>query len=243
MLAGVEVPRGQEARRIEFRMNSDFQRNPCSGFTIPRFMNDINNAMKTIIAAVDFSNATPAVAETAVNIAKCINANVELFHAIEPQPTFSTYGLTMTELSAMDELRSETLRRTTGLLENLLAKVREDIPGATSHLAVGNPLRELIEHAKQTGADFVVVGSHGHCALGSLILGSVAEGMVRTATVPTLVVPATPECILESLTTPQPMSCKVPRHDPAAPGRRTNAPGRKSVPANFPVNKPHLPNI
>lgn len=179
-------------------------------------MNYTNTAMKTIIAAVDFSNATPAVAETAVSIAKCIDANVQLFHAVEPQPTFATYGLAMTELSAIGELREETLRRTTGLLGNLLAKVREDLPEATSHLAVGNPLHELIEHAKQTGADFVVVGSHGHCALGSLILGSVAEGMVRTATVPTLVVPAAPECLLENLTTPPPKSGKVPRNETAA---------------------------
>ncbi len=172
--------------------------------------------MKTIIAAVDFSNATPAVAETAVSIAKCIHANVRLFHAMEPQPTFANYRLTMTELSSMDDLREETLRRTTGLLENLLAKIREDIPGASSHLAVGNPLHELIDHAKLTGADFVVVGSHGHCALGSLILGSVAEGMVRMAAVPTLVVPAAPECILESLSTPPPKPCKILWHEPEA---------------------------
>ena len=40
------------------------------------------------------------------------------------------------------------------------------------------------------GADLVVLGSHGHGIVASLLLGSVAEGMVRKSIVPTLVVPA-----------------------------------------------------
>jgi nucleotide-binding universal stress UspA family protein len=39
----------------------------------------------------------------------------------------------------------------------------------------------------------VVIGSHGHGVIASLLLGSVAEGMVRKAAVPTLIVPATLE--------------------------------------------------
>ena len=46
---------------------------------------------------------------------------------------------------------------------------------------------------KDSGADFVVLGSHGHGVIASLLLGSVAEGMVRKAGVPTLVVPAAAE--------------------------------------------------
>lgn len=172
--------------------------------------------MKTLIAAVDFSIATPAVVETAASIAKCIGANLQLFHAVAPQPTYATYGLTMTESPVMGELHEETLRRATGALGSLLAKVREDLPDATSHLAMGNPLPELLEHVKQAGADFVVVGSHGHGALGSLILGSVADGMIRKSTVPTLVVPAAPEYFLADSTTPPPKSCKAPQHEPAA---------------------------
>ena len=67
------------------------------------------------------------------------------------------------------------------------------MPSATSQIAEGSPLHALLDHVKQGGADFVVVGSHGHGVIASLLLGSVAEGLVRKATVPTLVVPAAPE--------------------------------------------------
>jgi nucleotide-binding universal stress UspA family protein len=50
-----------------------------------------------------------------------------------------------------------------------------------------------LEHVKTGGVDLVVLGSHGHGALAALLLGSVAEGMVRKASVPTLIVPAAQE--------------------------------------------------
>ena len=149
--------------------------------------------MKTIIAAVDFSNATPSVVETATSFAKSFGAELMLFHVIEPEPSFVTYGFNSVEYPAMVDLREETERRASRLMGELLAKVRTELPGATSMIAVGHPLQELLAQVKRTGADFVIVGSHGHGVIGVLLLGSVAEGMVRKATVPTLIVPAAPE--------------------------------------------------
>jgi nucleotide-binding universal stress UspA family protein len=76
-----------------------------------------------------------------------------------------------------------------GAFNGLPAK--SNFPG--SHMTEGIPLHALLAHVKDSGADFVVIGSHGHGVIASLLLGSVAEGMVRKETVPTLIVPATPE--------------------------------------------------
>lgn len=171
--------------------------------------------MKTIIAAVDFSNATPAVVEIAVSLAKCLGVGLQLFHAVEPEPGYATYGLTVGEFPAMGDLHEETRLRATRLLAGLLATVQVDLPDATSHMAAGSPLHELLEHIKRTAADFVVVGSHGHGAISSLLLGSVAEGMVRKATVPTLIVPAPPENLLAT-STARPQSGKAPQNEHAA---------------------------
>lgn len=165
-----------------------------SSRAFPPIPNPTNtNTVKSIIAAVDFSNATPLVVETATNFAKSFGAKLLLFHVIEPEPSFVTYGFNTVEYPAMVDLREETERRATRLMGELLAKVRAGLPEATSQMTVGNPLQELLAQVKRMDADFVVVGSHGHGVLGSLLLGSVAEGLVRKATVPTLVVPAAPE--------------------------------------------------
>jgi len=149
--------------------------------------------MKNIIVAVDFSNATSGVLEMAVGLAKSFGAGLQLLHVVEPEPSYTAYGFTPDEFPAMNAFHEEAKRRATLKLDELLATVRVDLPGATCKMAEGSPLYTLLDHVKQSGADFVVVGSHGHGVIASLLLGSVAEGMVRKATVPTLVVPASRE--------------------------------------------------
>ena len=149
--------------------------------------------MKNIIVAVDFSNATSGVLEIAKRLSKSFGASLELFHVIEPEPSYTAYGFTPDEFPAMNAFQEEAKRRAASKLAELLATVQADVPNATSRIAEGSPLHTLLDYVKQGGADFVVVGSHGHGVIASLLLGSVAEGLVRKATVPTLVVPAVPE--------------------------------------------------
>lgn len=129
----------------------------------------------------------------AIRLAKSFGADLQLFHVIEPEPSYTAYGFTPDEFPAMNAFQEEAKRRATLKLEELLTQTRVQVPYATSQLAEGSPLHALLDHVKQSGADFVVVGSHGHGVIASLLLGSVAEGMVRKATVPTLIVPAAPE--------------------------------------------------
>jgi nucleotide-binding universal stress UspA family protein len=55
---------------------------------------------------------------------------------------------------------------------------------------VGHPSTAILKYAKETNGDLVIVGSHGHTALGSLIMGSCSSALVRKALFPVLVVPA-----------------------------------------------------
>ncbi len=149
--------------------------------------------MKNIVAAVDFSNATPGVLASASELAKAFGAALHLLHVVEPEPSYTAYGFTPDEFPAIHLFQEEARKRATTRLDELLGQVSSDVPGATVHLAEGSPLHAVLDYVKKTGADLVVVGAHGHGAVAALLLGSVAEGMVRKAAVPTLVVPAAPE--------------------------------------------------
>ena len=149
--------------------------------------------MKTIVAAVDFSNATPGVIEMACGLAKAFGAKLRLFHAVEPEPSYTAYGFTPDEFPALHAYQEEAKRRAAKKLEELLATISPDMPEAKTQIAEGSPLHSLLDYVKESGADFVVLGSHGHNVIASLLLGSVAEGMARKAAVPTLIVPAKPE--------------------------------------------------
>jgi nucleotide-binding universal stress UspA family protein len=149
--------------------------------------------MKTIVVAVDFSNATPGVLEMASKLARAFGAKLRLFHVVEPEPSYTAYGFTPDEFPALHAYQEEAKRRAVRKLEDLLGTVKHELTDVECQIAEGSPLHSLLDYIKEIDAGLVVLGSHGHGAIASLLLGSVAEGMVRKATVPTLIVPAEPE--------------------------------------------------
>lgn len=142
--------------------------------------------MKKIVAAVDFSDSTLGVVEMASAQAQAFGAELHLVHVLEPEPAYTAYGFTPDEFPAMHLFQEEARKRANSRLDELVVKS----PGAKSRLAEGSPLVAVLDYVKEIDADLVVLGSHGHGMVASLLLGSVAEGMVRKAVVPTLVVPA-----------------------------------------------------
>ena len=149
--------------------------------------------MKTIIAAVDFSNATPVILKMAIKFAKSFGAKLHLFHAVEQEPSYSVYGFTPEEFPAMHVYQEEAVRRAKRQLDELRAEVKVELPECVCEVLEGSPVKSLLDYAKQNQADLVVLGTHGHGVLASLLLGSVVEGVVRKAAFPTLVVPVKAE--------------------------------------------------
>ena len=116
-----------------------------------------------------------------------------VLHVVEPEPSYTAYGFTPDEFPALHAYHEEAKRRAVIKLGELLETVRKDVPNAVSQIAEGGALSALLDHVKDKHADLVVLGSHGHGAIAALLLGSVAEGMLRKAVVPTLIVPVKKE--------------------------------------------------
>jgi nucleotide-binding universal stress UspA family protein len=145
--------------------------------------------MKTIIAALDFSDASAPVLETAATMAKALGAKLRLVHVVEPEPTYSAYGFTPEEFPAIHTFQKEARSRAEKALGEQQAKVAGEVPDTGTKLLEGNPLHALLEYAEGEEGGLVVVGSHGHGVIASVLLGSVAEGVVRKARIPALIVP------------------------------------------------------
>jgi nucleotide-binding universal stress UspA family protein len=80
----------------------------------------------------------------------------------------------------------ETIARS--LLENCSIKLLEARLRVKSHLASGIPHRETLQKAKEEKADLIVMGTHGRTGVEHLLLGSVAEKVVRLSPYPVLTV-------------------------------------------------------
>jgi nucleotide-binding universal stress UspA family protein len=75
-----------------------------------------------------------------------------------------------------------------GPAERAAARAREAGVDATAAVRSGRPHEAIREYAEDHGADLVVVGTHGRSGVERVLLGSVAERVLRTATRPVLVV-------------------------------------------------------
>jgi nucleotide-binding universal stress UspA family protein len=68
------------------------------------------------------------------------------------------------------------------------AERRADADRIETSIVEGAPSRTIVEYATETGCDLIVMGTHGRGGLNRLLLGSVAERVVRSATVPVMTV-------------------------------------------------------
>ncbi len=142
-------------------------------------------APKQILCPVDLSPASNAVLSWARLIAEAFGSRVEVLHAdwSEP-PRYFTEG----QLSALDAeavLRRKTLERD---LQDLAQNVLGSGISFTVSVVEGHAVDVILEQLKKNPPDLVVMGSHGHSGVARLLMGSVAENVVREAQCPTLIV-------------------------------------------------------
>jgi nucleotide-binding universal stress UspA family protein len=150
------------------------------------------NAWRKICCAVDLSDPSRQAMEEAADLAARVRGELTLVHVHIPSPPVAGDVLT----SPGEESRVE-IREMEWALERWReeAQRRSGVPVWTRVL-VGDPAIELVRHAHETGCDLLVVGTHGRAGLTRLVLGSVAEKVVRHAPCPVLVAREAPDVAL-----------------------------------------------
>lgn len=143
--------------------------------------------MQTILVPVDFSDSTDAVIREAALLSRAFSVSLTLLHVAAPEPEFVGYdpGPQSVRDTVAREIHEEHQNLHT-LEKNLQA---EGIP-VTALLVQGAAAEKILSEADKTGAGIIVMGSHGHSALHHLLVGSVAEAVMRKTKVPVHVVPS-----------------------------------------------------
>jgi nucleotide-binding universal stress UspA family protein len=142
--------------------------------------------MKTILVPTDFSELSEQALGTAIDFARVFKAGIELVHVyVEP-----TYVLPPpVEVATFPFVTADVLAKVQEGLDAEQERVEAaGIPCKTTALT-GRAAPEIVAHAKEIGADMIVMGTHGRSGLEHAILGSVAERVVHRAPCPVLVVP------------------------------------------------------
>jgi nucleotide-binding universal stress UspA family protein len=137
------------------------------------------------LVPVDFSAYANQAVEYAIGLASKLGARVTLLHVIQPLPLGGVdMGVTL-PYAYIQEMEAEIARSMQAYLEQVTAS------GLEGEIVVvhGVPFQEIIETAKMQQVDLIVMGTHGRTGLQHVLLGSVAEKVVRLAPCPVLVVP------------------------------------------------------
>lgn len=139
-------------------------------------------SIKTLLCPVDFSQMSRAVLDYAVFMAQSHQAQLKLIHVVDQLHGFDSYKiLHMTAI----ELTHEMERQARTQLKELVATL--PIP-ATFDIRFGRAADEIVIQAKEDEVELIVMGSHGRSGISHLLVGSVAESVVRHAPCPVLVV-------------------------------------------------------
>lgn len=142
--------------------------------------------IRKILAPVDFSQCSMAGAMYAAFLSKTLGANLCLFHVFQPPPPVVVDRVS-TSLSRMEGVNIKNARLDLEAFSKL--DFLENVKCAVE-LRTGFPVDEICGESKRDDVDLVVISTHGHRGFDRLLLGSVAEHVVRYAECPVLVVPS-----------------------------------------------------
>ena len=138
-----------------------------------------------VLAGIDFSIATPLVLRRALEEAnRNTGAELHLLHVMAPEVRTYPPRLTEDPVKVTTALHALAVEAVADFVKN---EPPLEISRVVTHALVGSAAAELVWLAASIGADLIVVGSHGRRGLSRLLLGSVAEHVVRRAGCPVLI--------------------------------------------------------
>jgi nucleotide-binding universal stress UspA family protein len=144
---------------------------------------DITMASQRFLVPIDFSEPANQALEYAINLAGKLDAHLTLLHVIQSVPLGGVdMGVTL-PYTYLQDLETEITQGMEACLTRVTAA------GLEGDMVVvhGVPFHEIVETAKTQQVALIVMGTHGRSGLQHVLLGSVAEKVVRLAPCPVLV--------------------------------------------------------
>ena len=137
-----------------------------------------------ICCAVDLGRPSRDAMEQAADLAKRLGAELTLVYVRVPPPPAASDVL----ISSRTLVNVEAEQDEEALVQWRADAERRSGRPVRSMVHWGDPAAEIVRHARDAGSDLLVVGTHGRTGLPRVVLGSVAERVVRLAPCPVLVI-------------------------------------------------------
>lgn len=130
---------------------------------------------QNVLIATDGSEGTARATRHAVGIADRFDATVHALSVLE-------------EIEKSDQLRSDAEAEAERAVEAVVEEGTQSRVEVVTEIRKGMPENEILNYAEEHDVDLIVVGTHGRTGLDRMIIGSVAEDVLRNAPVPVVTV-------------------------------------------------------
>jgi universal stress protein A len=140
-----------------------------------------------ILCATDFSDTAEAAWEIACDLARTHRADLVLVHAFTELPVYPEVAV-----AGVQRVWEEQRLWVQQALDQRVGAARARGVEARALFATGPAPETIVDTATEERADLIVIGTHGRTGLTRLVIGSVAERVVRIAPCPVLIVKPSP---------------------------------------------------
>ena len=147
-------------------------------------------AYKKILVAVDGSAASSKGLREAIRLAKAERSRIIVLHVVDEYPAFAVLDGMMAGAPGVDLVPwlREGGKRVLARAKSVVDKSRLPVTAILRETIGGPAAGPIVREARKQRADLIVLGTHGRRGVRRLVLGSDAEQVVRTASVPVLLV-------------------------------------------------------
>ena len=142
-------------------------------------------AFSTILVAVDFSDSSDNAFQLALSMAQKFSAHLVILHVInEP---IDLRGFYVPHIS-YEKLEEEIAEGAGKMMQSFCRLHIDDFSDFETRIVPGMPYDQILEQAEDSGAELIVLGTHGRTGLDHVLFGSTAEKVVRKSKFPVLTV-------------------------------------------------------
>lgn len=139
--------------------------------------------IKKILYPTDYSEFSLAALPLAIDMTRRYGAELHCLHVLDIDHEFFAEGGYIAPLAVkapvpVDKLQKSAEEQMSKMVQKHLAPAEDSV---VRKVVQGKPFIEIIQYARDQKIDLIVMGTHGHSALGSMLMGSVAEKVVHKA--------------------------------------------------------------
>jgi nucleotide-binding universal stress UspA family protein len=140
--------------------------------------------IERIMVPTDFSAGANAAADVAAELARRLNASVDVVTVVDTSTFAYIYG----DEAYRNQRIAEIHGRSHDDVQQFAGRHFSGLEHVKVHVRDGNTFLEILQAAQDLGSDMIIMGTHGRTGLAHLLVGSVAEKVVRKSSVPVLTV-------------------------------------------------------